>query len=286
MLIWALATAAAGMVLVDRAAVFTMRPQARGPNTRAAELGLDAEEIEFDSSGVTLRGELIRPAEENRDRPLTILIHGWTGTAALMLHVARPLVEAGYPVLVFDVRNHGRSERAPAVTIRHFRDDLTRAVELAARVEPDRPRVVLGHSLGGGAAILAAARGAPIDGLVLVSAPADLFEVTAGFYSDHNLPGTLLTRIFLPSWRLRAGESFRHLNPESAAAELSVPVAVVQGASDSRVPPQHAERIARQAGCEVQLLPKVGHRDILQRRELYEAAIRLLERVREEREAA
>jgi hypothetical protein len=47
-----------------------------------------------------------------------------------------------------------------------------------------------------------------------VAAPADLFETTASFFSDRGLPGGLLTRLFHPSWRLRAGESFRGLDPD------------------------------------------------------------------------
>lgn len=291
MIAWSLA-AVAGLLLVDRAAVLTMRPPSRGPLRRAADLGLDAEPLEFDSSGCTLRGELIRPrravrssadgadrgGDETEDlRPVAVLVHGWTGTAGFMLQLAKPLVEAGYPTIVFDIRSHGRSDRAPAVTIRHFRDDLMRAVALAAELEPGRPRVVVGHSLGGGAAVLACAQGMNVDGLVLVAAPADLFEVTARFYSDHRLPGRMLTRLFTPSWRLRAAESFRNLNPETAAARVTARVAIVQGAEDTRVPPEQAHRLARGLGIEPLLLPGVGHRDILGRPELHEAVIRFLD---------
>ena len=49
-----------------------------------------------------------------------------------MLMVAEPLAEAGFATLVFDVRGHGRSDRARYCTIRHYRDDVVAGVGEAA----------------------------------------------------------------------------------------------------------------------------------------------------------
>jgi pimeloyl-ACP methyl ester carboxylesterase len=276
MLIWTLAAAVGGALLIDRAALMTLRPPSRGPDRDAAELGHPSTPIVAESGGLAIRGDLIEPVAADRSVPIAVLVHGWTGTASFMLALAEPLLEAGVPVVVFDVRSHGHSDRAPAVTVRHFRDDLTRVVEHVRGTRPGRRVVVVGHSLGGAAGILACARRAPIDGLALVAAPANLFETTAGFFSDHGLPGGLLTRLFHPSWRLRAGESFRVLDPEARARELpeDFPVTIVQGGQDTRVPPTQADRLSGATGAAVVLVPNAGHRDILTAPPAHEELIR------------
>jgi len=278
MLIWTLAAAVGGALLIDRAALMTLRPPSSGPDRDAADLGYPCSSIDVDSGGFTIRGDLIEPVAAAPSEPICVLVHGWTGTASTMLALAEPLLHVGVPVLLFDVRSHGRSDRAPAVTVRHFRDDLTRVVEHLREIRPGRRVVVVGHSLGGAAAILACARGAPIDGLALVAAPADLFETTAGFFSDRGLPGGFLTRLFHPSWRLRAGESFRGLDPEARARELAegLPITIVQGGRDTRVSPAQADRLSKASGADVVLVPDAGHRDILIAPALHDELIRFL----------
>jgi pimeloyl-ACP methyl ester carboxylesterase len=267
MWLWALAAVAGGAFLIDRVAVLTLRPPRRPPDRLAADLGYPVTPIEVavDDGDLTLRGELLEPPGADPDTPLVVLVHGWTGDSTTMLHLAEPLLAAGFPTFVFDVRSHGRSDAAPAVTVRHFRDDLLAVLDRLDRTRPDRPIVVVGHSLGGSAGILAAARGARLDGLALVAAPADLFAATAGFFSDHGLPGNLLVRLLHPSWRLRAGESFRHLDPEARAREIAgrLPIILVQGEDDTRVPPSDAVRLSEALGAPLVRVKGAAHRDIL-----------------------
>jgi pimeloyl-ACP methyl ester carboxylesterase len=243
----------------------TMRPPRRRPERPAADLGYPITPIEVVTGGVTIRGDLLDPPGADPAAPLVVLVHGWTGDRSTMLHLAEPLLADGLPVVVFDVRSHGRSDPAPAVTVRHFRDDLLAVLQWLGDHRPSRKIVVVGHSLGGSAAILALARGARIEGLALVASPADLFAATAGFFSDHGLPGGLLVKLFHPSWRLRARESFRYLDPEARAREIagSVPITIVQGDRDTRVPPSDAVRLSEATGAPVFTIEGASHRDVL-----------------------
>lgn len=265
MLLWTLAVAAGGAFLIDRAALMTMRPPRRQPERLAADLGYATTPIEVSADAVTIRGDLLEPEYADPTSPIAVLVHGWTGDSSTMLHLAEPLLAAGLPVAVFDVRSHGRSDPAPAVTVRHFRDDLMATVEWLREHSPSRKIVVVGHSLGGSAAILARAKGAPINGLALVASPADLFAATAGFFSDHGLPGGLLVKLFHPSWRLRARESFRNLDPEARAREIagSIPIMILQGDQDTRVPPSDAARLSEATGVPVFTVEGGAHRDVL-----------------------
>ena len=143
---------------LDRLALATARPPRRGLERTAADLGLPHELVEFRAfDGITLRGEWMEPPGVRPDHTVVVLVHGWTGNSGTMMFVAEPLLAAGYPVFSVDVRRHGRSDDAPYVTIRHFRDDLKHAVVLTRERRPEAPIAVVGHSLGGSAALLAAA---------------------------------------------------------------------------------------------------------------------------------
>jgi len=281
MLMWTLAAVAGGAFLIDRAALMTMRPPRRRPERLASDLGYPITPIEVRADGVTVRGDLIEPERVDPSAPLTVLVHGWTGDSSTMLHLAEPLVAEGLPVVVFDVRSHGRSDPAPAVTVRHFRDDLLAVLEWLQEHRPARRIVVVGHSLGGAAAILARVSGAPIEGLALVASPADLFAATAGFFSDHGLPGGLLVKLFHPSWRLRAKESFRHLDPEARARDIAgaIPIAIIQGDRDTRVPPSDAARLSEATGVPVFTVEGAAHREVLVHPEVHLEILRFIRSV-------
>ena len=117
MLIWTLAAVAGSAFLIDRAALMTMRPPRRSPERLAADLGYPITPIEVTTDRVTIRGDLLEPEQVDSAAPVVVLVHGWTGDSSTMLHLAEPLLAAGLPVAVFDVRSHGRSDPAPAVTV-------------------------------------------------------------------------------------------------------------------------------------------------------------------------
>lgn len=281
MLTWILAATAGGALLVDRVALLTLRPPSRGLDREAVELGYPTHPFAVDSTGVTIRGSVMLPEGAGPSAALVVLVHGWTGNAGTMLLLAEPLLAEGFPALVFDVRSHGLSDRAPAVTVRHFRDDLMAVLAWTRMAHPRRPVIVVGHSLGGSAAILARARGAEFDGLALVAAPADLFAATAGFFSDRGLPGNLLVKLFHPSWRLRAGESFRRLDPEARAPEIagSLPITIVQGDRDTRVKPSDALRLSAATGAPVVTVEGAAHKDVLARPETHREIARFIRSV-------
>ncbi len=284
MVIWTLAALAGGAFLIDRAALMTMRPPRRPAERVASDLGYPVQPIEVLAGEVTIRGDLIEPPGAAPMAPVAVLVHGWTGNSSTMLHLAEPLLAEGLPVVVFDVRSHGRSDPAPAVTVRHFRDDLMAVIRWLQEHGPARRVVVVGHSLGGSAAILARAKGAPIEGLALVAAPADLFAATAGFFSDHGMPGGLLVKLFHPSWRLRAGESFRYLDPAARARDIAgtIPIAIVQGDCDTRVPPSEAARFSDATGVPVYTVKGAAHRDVLVHPDVQREILRFVQSIGKE----
>jgi len=196
-----------------------------------------------------------------------------------MTLLAEPLLRAGYPVFLFDVRHHGESPEAPFVTARHFRDDIRAAAGEMKSAYPNRPLVLVGHSMGGSAAILAVAEGAPVESLVTIAAPADLWEVWAHHFHRRGLPGRWIVRVLSPFWALRAGVPFHTLRPEERVAEVGVPLLILHGSLDESVPPDHAHVLARGAGVEPLMMEGEGHNDLLGREALQEKVVDFLQEI-------
>jgi pimeloyl-ACP methyl ester carboxylesterase len=85
--------------------------------------------------------------------PTLLLAHGLTDSAACWDPLVAALAPA-YEVVCFDARGHGASDRAPDYSVEANTADL---VGLARSLRLDRP-VLIGHSMGGVHAALAAAQ--------------------------------------------------------------------------------------------------------------------------------
>lgn len=258
----AAAIAAGGLFALDRLANAVVRPVPREPDVTVPDLGLPHEDLTIPSGDHELLGWLLTPSDPGR-RPLVLLAHGWGANYGALLQLAGPLVVSGHPVLLFDIRGHGRNEAVPYVTVRHFRDDVMAAVRYAAERFPDRRLVLVGHSLGGAAAVLAAAMGAPVDGVVTIAAPANVLEVTADYLRDKGFPGRFMVVVLRPFWWPRVGGTFRHLIPERKIGGVRQPVLVLQPEDDRRVGRSHAHRLAAAAGVTACVIPGTGHTSVL-----------------------
>jgi pimeloyl-ACP methyl ester carboxylesterase len=259
------AAAAGGLYALDRVAISVVRPVPGDPPVTVPSLGIPYEDLDIPSAGRTLKGWLLPGDDEvgPPHRPVVVMTHGWAASYGTVLQLGLPVVGGGYDVILFDVRGHGRNEKAPVATVRHFRDDIEAVVTYAHARFSGRPLVVLGHSLGAAATVLAVARGAAVDGVVLVACPAEVLEVTAGYLSDRGFPGRLMVVALQPFWWVRMGGSFRDLVPEKEIARVRQPLLIVQAGRDRRVPPEHAERLSRASGRPVHVVEGAGHTEVL-----------------------
>lgn len=240
-----------------------IRPAIQPVARTVPELGFAHEDLRIRSGDHELHAWLIQPAEAQPFEPLVLIAHGWSANYSTVLALAEPLAETGHDVLLFDVRGHGRNDPYPYVSVKAFRDDLMAVARYAATRFPDRQLVVIGHSMGGSAGVLAAAEGAPIDGLALVAAPSDVIKVTAEFFADQGLPGHFLVNLLRPFWWRRVGSTFRPLTPSRRIRELDIPLLLIQPEHDKRVARHHVERLAEAAGMEYRLIPDREHTDVL-----------------------
>ncbi len=88
---------------------------------------------------------------ETSSRAVVCLVHGLGEHTGRYAHVAAVLNDAGYAVLGFDLRGHGKSggKRGHTPTYDTLMDDIAHLLDEAATRYPGLPRFLYGHSLGG-----------------------------------------------------------------------------------------------------------------------------------------
>ncbi|MBU3751517.1 MAG: alpha/beta hydrolase [Mycobacterium sp.] len=85
-------------------------------------------------------------------RGVVVLAHGYGEHARRYDHVAQRFGEAGLVTYALDHRGHGRAggKRVRVRDMKEFVDDYRALVKTATREHPGLPRILLGHSMGGG----------------------------------------------------------------------------------------------------------------------------------------
>ncbi|MET1076314.1 MAG: alpha/beta fold hydrolase [Umezawaea sp.] len=115
------------------------------------------------------------PAVEDDRAPVLLVVPAMGIVATYYDPLARGLSQAGFPVVVCDLRGHGGSTPAVSRASRFGQQemvavDLPAAVAAARREFPGRPVVLLGHSIGGQLAVAYLGRPeADVDGLALIA---------------------------------------------------------------------------------------------------------------------
>src|SRR5574341_731199 len=138
-----------------------------------SEYRMDYDAVSFASGdGITLKGWLVKPAHPGAKSPAIIICHGVGANKSDFTELAVFFAKRGHFVLQFDFRAHGESNGRRASLGYHEQKDVLAALGfLKTRAEIDPKRIgVYGFSMGGSAAILAAARSNGFRALVADSA--------------------------------------------------------------------------------------------------------------------
>ena len=156
------------LVMFDALAPWFLRRVFRAPRMvekgTPARFNLPYQEISIDTEGGKRLFAWYIPAPQITSAPLQalaiVVIHGWGGNAEMMLPFAPVLYRAGYPLLFFDARNHGKSDADDFSSMPKFAEDLEHTIDwLEARPDVAPGQVaILGHSLGAAAVLLVASR--------------------------------------------------------------------------------------------------------------------------------
>jgi alpha-beta hydrolase superfamily lysophospholipase len=212
------------------------------------DLGLPFEDMEFPAvDGKTLRGWFVPSRMAASVAVVTVHGYGWDRREWLqqlsMFH------DLGYPVLLFDCRNHGGSDGdGTGVTLGvQESSDVSSAVQFLKGPRGFLRVVVAGVSQGAASAILAAGHDHKIDGVIAVSpfgSFADLIDAAGLIY---RLPKWLCRlTVNMATWRLNASsvgtplEAIAHISPR--------PILLIHGTSDHTIPYSASQALFNHAG--------------------------------------
>jgi putative redox protein len=227
---------------------------------------LRGERVEFPGRrGNALVGDLHRAVDGGG--PALVLCHGMESTrgGTKQTAIVERFVPKGWSVLRFDFSYVGESEgRFEDLTISGEVEDALGALDFLSEFAPTT-RVLVGSSLGGTVALLAAAQSPErVDAVATIAAVAD-----AALFTESMSPADLAA--WRREGRRRWGEGWMrstflddlaHVDVLAAVRKLAKPLLVMHGQADDVVPFEHAERIAAAAGGDVRLeaFPGVAHR--------------------------
>jgi pimeloyl-ACP methyl ester carboxylesterase len=237
--------AAAVRRAVPRALARFFRVRRVGLEIGPSDFGLDAEDVTIAGPNQrALKGWFVACPGADGARPAVLVIHGWNGAASLMLPVASLVHDAGAHALFLDARCHGRSYEDGFASMPRFAEDVDaglRWLRADARVEPACV-VLLGHSVGAGASLLAASRDPSVAGVVSIAAMAHPGTLMRANMRARGLPGPAIT-VILREIERAIGLPFDSFAPIATISRVSSPVLLVHGASDDVVPPTDAMRL-------------------------------------------
>ena len=99
--------------------------------------------------GLQLFGQIWQP--EGQAQAAVCLIHGLGEYSGRYVHVVDSLTQAGYTLISFDLRGHGKSEglRGHTPSYEALMQDISSLLEAVNKKFPQLPFFLYGHSLGG-----------------------------------------------------------------------------------------------------------------------------------------
>jgi pimeloyl-ACP methyl ester carboxylesterase len=175
-----------------------------------------------------------------------IVVHGWGANMEMILPLAQPFHQAGMDVLLYDARNHGKSDGDSFSSLPRFAEDLGVALDWVRQRNPAHQVIVLGHSIGAAASILTASQRHDIDLVIGISGFAHPHLIMSHHLGKPWVPG-FLRHLILNYVQWVIGFRFDDIAPMNRIAHVQCPVLLAHGTADTTIPISHMRLIEANA---------------------------------------
>ncbi|MEM9224256.1 MAG: bifunctional alpha/beta hydrolase/OsmC family protein [Pseudomonadota bacterium] len=198
--------------------------------------------------GAKLAARIDRP--EGRTEAVALFAHCFTCTKDIVAAraIAKQLAKRGIATVRFDFTGLGSSEGEFAST--HFSSNVADLVKVADAMRGGigAPQILIGHSLGGAAVLVAAAQIPEVEAVCTIGAPADAEHVTENFAADLSrieTDGEADVQLAGRTFKIRRDfvEDLRSQRVEEAAGKLNAALLVLHAPLDQTVSVDNAARI-------------------------------------------
>ncbi|MCX8124962.1 MAG: alpha/beta hydrolase [Spirochaetes bacterium] len=209
------------------------------------EIGIAYQDIEFkNNEDLTLRGWFI----PGNLKKAIIMVHGITADRREGLRWVKALHSAGFNLLLFDLRNHGKSDKAKTGMGYYEKDDVIAAVNFL-QSKGFTNIGVFGVSMGASTAIQAMAKDNRITAGVFEAAFANLGDLLAEIAQrDFGLPRFPIINAVMWVYSMRLRADANTINPEDYIAAISPrPVFIIHCDNDDYIAYHHGQRIYAKA---------------------------------------
>jgi pimeloyl-ACP methyl ester carboxylesterase len=202
--------------------------------------------------------------------PTVMLAHGWGSRAGRLSALGAALLDAGFRVVAYDGPAHGASTGRFA-SLPEFARALRTVGDAVGPVYG-----LVGHSLGGAAAVMALRDGLAVGRVVLLAPPADVRIFSDIFAETLAIPRAVQDAMHR-NLQVRLRTEWDDLHLPSLVHDLRAAALVIHDRDDPDVPFDHAERIvAAWPGARLVPTTGLGHRVILRDPEVVRRAVEFL----------
>jgi pimeloyl-ACP methyl ester carboxylesterase len=186
-----------------------------------------------------------------------MLLHGWDSRGSHMGAFVAPLLEAGFRVVTLDALSHGDSE-GDRSSVTHHAQSALQVAHAAGGIH-----LVVGHSVGSLAALLAMNQGLAVKGSVHLAGPSSMWRVAQAAAPALGLKAEEFAA-FANGVAAFAGLPLRAADAVALSRSQTTPALLVYDPADAEIPFAESELLARSwPQANLVPMPDVGHRKIL-----------------------
>lgn len=193
-----------------------------------------------------------------------VMTHGITWSRYGMVKYSQMFYKRGFNILIYDLRNHGRSGGKNTTFGFYEKEDLKVVVDWAFSCLKEGGIIgTMGESLGAATTLQHAGIDPRISFVVADCAFSDLEELlTFRLKADYHLPPFPLLNIANIWVKALTGMTFHKASPIRYISEIETPIFFVHGKDDSYIPPKMSidmYRVKTKGHRKLYLAPNAGH---------------------------